>query len=171
VTSTADAHGVAIVWDVAGAELVTVQRRAEGGAWTAQADVAADGTGRVRWTDEAVEPGGRYGYRLALGPGGSEPFAGEVWVDVPRGLRLSIAGFTPNPGGAGASIVFTLASRERATLELVDLAGRRVFAREVGALGPGTHALAIGQALAPGVYWLRVTQGGEQVRTRGVMIR
>jgi hypothetical protein len=53
----------------------------------------------------------------------------------------------------------------------VDLAGRRVFSREVGAMGPGTHSLSLGGRMAPGVYWLRLTQGERSVKARGVIIQ
>lgn len=171
VSAVADPGSVRIEWSVDAPGEVTIERAGVDGAWEALGSALADGAGRVVWQDASVEPGGRYGYRLALGAGGGSPYGGEVWVDVPREARLAIAGLTPNPGGADAAIVFTLASRERATIEMVDLAGRRVFAREVGSLGPGTHALPLGGRIAPGVYWLRLEQGARRVTARGVIVK
>jgi hypothetical protein len=44
---------------------------------------------------------------------------------------------------------------------VVDVGGRRVMSRDVGAMGAGLHAvdLANGGRIAPGVYWVRLTQG------------
>jgi hypothetical protein len=68
---------------------------------------------------------------------------------------------------------FTLPSEAPATLELLDVAGRRVSALAVGSLGSGRHALRLeeGPRLAPGVYWLRLTQGGQARMARGVVVR
>jgi len=56
---------------------------------------------------------------------------------------------------------FTLPKAAAAVLEMFDIAGRRVIAREVGTLGAGPHAidLAAERRGIPGVYFLRLTQG------------
>jgi hypothetical protein len=57
---------------------------------------------------------------------------------------------------------------DRSEIELLDVSGRRVLAREVGSLGGGRHAvnLAEGRRVAPGLYWVRLTQGANQRTTR-----
>ena len=54
-----------------------------------------------------------------------------------------------------------------ATLDLLDLAGRRGRSVPVGE-GPGTHAVDLGSttALEPGVYFLLVTQDGTSQSAR-----
>jgi hypothetical protein len=66
---------------------------------------------------------------------------------------------------------FTLASGEQATLEVIDVMGRRVQRREVGALGPGRHSVTLGETprLQTGLYFLKLAQGGE-VRTARVAV-
>ncbi len=79
---------------------------------------------------------------------------------------------SPNPArGGSAAVTFALRSSEPATLELLDLGGRRVDAHEVGALGAGVHrvAFAAGRRLAAGVYFARLTQGRD-VRTTRVAV-
>jgi hypothetical protein len=67
---------------------------------------------------------------------------------------------------------FTLASRERAVLEVMDVAGRRVQQCEVGALGPGRHSIDVGpKAHRPGLYFLRLVQAGLVLHARMVVIR
>src|SRR6185295_2941019 len=101
-----------------------------------------------------------------------QPYA-ETWVDVPNGHRLALAGTRPNPASAGSSIVLSLASRSPARLDVLDVAGRRVATRDVGALGPGTHALRVAELdrLPAGVYMLRLVQDRETATARMVRIR
>jgi hypothetical protein len=68
---------------------------------------------------------------------------------------------------------FSLPDAAAARLELTDLAGRRILARDVGMLGPGEHVvdLAEGHRLAPGIYLLRLTRGSESLTSRAVVLR
>jgi hypothetical protein len=87
--------------------------------------------------------------------------------------QFSLVGFVPNPSIRGASIAFTLPAPGRAILELLDIAGRRVFRRDVGALGVGRHVVRVddGSQLAPGVYLIRLKSGARLLRMRGVVVR
>jgi len=86
-------------------------------------------------------------------------------ADVPDGGEppaLALAGARPNPAsGRALKVEFTLATADPARLELFDVAGRRVAAREVGSLGPGPHTLdlAAGKRIAAGIYVIRFSQG------------
>ena len=75
---------------------------------------------------------------------------------------FALEGVRPNPARGGTMVVwFALPSASPATLELLDLAGRRVVERAVGTLGPGRHAvdLAPARGVSAGMYFLRLTQG------------
>jgi hypothetical protein len=96
---------------------------------------------------------------LSVSEGGSYAFALE--------------GARPNPVvGRSLSVYFTLPSAERAELELIDVAGRRVLEREVGSLGAGPHAvdLARDRALPSGLYLVRLTQGANVRITRAAVL-
>jgi hypothetical protein len=56
---------------------------------------------------------------------------------------------------------------------LLDVSGRELAAREVGSLGPGRHLVRLDAAghTPPGIYWLRLTQGGRSLVRRGVVVR
>ena len=82
---------------------------------------------------------------LALHAFGSQPARGTLWVEFALG---------DGP----------------ARLELLDVTGRRVASRDVGALGPGRHALALGERLHSGVYLARLTQGGRARTTKAVVL-
>jgi hypothetical protein len=77
----------------------------------------------------------------------------------------------PNPVVDRFSVSFSLPSAAPARLELIDLSGRRVFSRDVGALGAGSHHLEIDAArsFAPGMYFLRLAQSGRMLSSRVVI--
>jgi hypothetical protein len=54
----------------------------------------------------------------------------------------------------------------------MDIAGRRVVARDVGSLGMGQHAVDIseGTRLIPGLYFVRLTQGADRCVRRVVVM-
>lgn len=87
-------------------------------------------------------------------------------------LALSLGGFQPNPCRRLESVSFTLPSSGQAHLDIVDVAGRRVFGADVGSRGPGRHVLSGAQLprLAPGVYLVTLVQGDERRTTRGVIL-
>jgi hypothetical protein len=79
----------------------------------------------------------------------------------------------PNPVTDDAVVRFSLSDSAPATLELMDLAGRRVWSKNVGELGAGEHVvrLAEGARMSRGVYFLRLTQGARFATTRAVLLR
>ena len=175
VSANAGSDRVELSWEISSSfERATVYRRIGGGPWTALDGVTPDGAGRVTYVDLDVIAGARYGYRLGLLEEGVEVFAGEVWVDVPETARFALRGMTPNPAPAGAGLVrFSLPDASPARLVLMDVSGRQVFSREVGSLGRGEHVVRVGGAepLAPGLYLVRLTQGGRSLTAKAVTIR
>lgn len=104
------------------------------------------------------------------------------YVDVPGGTpsdrgrmaSLALGRVRPNPStGDAFEVEFTLPSAAHAALALLDLSGRTVLVREVGALGAGPHRLRLARerSLAPGVYFLRLSQSGHTVTSRVSVIR
>jgi hypothetical protein len=95
-------------------------------------------------------------------------------LDVPVGApsALALHGAFPSPTRGPLSVAFSLPGDGAATLELMDVAGRRVCVREVGALGPGRHVTVLhdGRSLAGGIYFVRLRQGGRQLVTRAVVL-
>lgn len=151
----------------------TLERSEREGEWRALATLSPDGEGALRYEDRDVGPGRRYGYRLSWAEGGTRLTSEEVWLETPPPLRLALHGFTPNPSPAAASVAFTLAEAGAARLELLDVAGRRVAAHEVGELGAGRHTLRLDSRgpLAPGLYLLRLATPERTLTARGVVVR
>ncbi len=72
-----------------------------------------------------------------------------------------------------AVVAFTLPSAGRGRLEVLDVAGRRVYRRDLSDLGAGRHTVAIepAQPLRAGVYLIRLTHEGRMLHVRGVVTR
>ncbi len=84
---------------------------------------------------------------------------------------IALAEIRPNPAERLPAIVYSLASWSPASLELIDVAGRRVLARDLGSPGPGAHETALIPGASPGagVYWLRLRQDG-RTATRSLVL-
>jgi hypothetical protein len=87
--------------------------------------------------------------------------------------RLALEGARPNPARGAMRVWFTLPSLEPATLDVVDVAGRRVLRRNIGSLGAGSHAVTLDgtQALRPGLYFLNLIQGSRSLSSRVAVVR
>lgn len=177
VAATVDAEAtpdrVHVRWFVPGGFAGTIERRVAEAAWSIQGPAVSDDASFVTLDDRQVEPGLQYGYRLRWTERGAVRFAGETTVLVPRVLALSLAGFRPNPAGATPQVAFTLPARGPVRLEVLDVAGRRRFARDLGMLAPGAHLVRLdgAEGMPAGIYFMRLSQAGSSVVARGVMMR
>ena len=175
--ASTDVHSdrVTLVWQGTGAGQLSanVYRRAENESWQRIGSPERDADDRLRYVDDGVSPGTRYAYRLGYTEAGVEQFTAEKWVDVPSADVFALEGLRPNPAVGALNVSFSLPKEGPATMELLDLAGRRVIDREVGHLGRGRHVFRLdsGSRMAPGVYWLRLRQGAQQALTRAVVMR
>ena len=176
LSADATASRIRLAWysgDAAGAS-ATVFRSEFGSDWQSVAQVLGDGTGVIRYEDHAIVEGHRYGYRLGLMIDGVMAYAGEVWLtaESPK-TQVALAGAWPNPASGGRILAsFDLPSAASASLELWDVAGRRIEQHEVGSLGSGHHVAEFGAGshLAPGVYLLRLRAGTVRLTSRVVLI-
>jgi hypothetical protein len=174
-SAVAESDRVTLRWQGVGAGALDamVERRGESTGWQQLGPALADGPDRLVYQDQSILPGGRYGYRLAYLEHGVQRFTAESWVEVPNAFELALEGFRPNPATSDAVISFTLPARGTVRLEVVDIAGRRVFTNDAGDLGPGRHSFPLNTqpALAPGVYVIRLVFGARVLQTRGVVMR
>ena len=132
----------------------------------------------VRWSLDAV-PGGGANYWQG---GADESWAiDHVRVSVRSSTTdavgtatggLALSAPTPNPArGNALRVRLALASDAPARLTMHDLQGRLVRAVDWAAPAAGARVadLSSGERLAPGVYFLRLAQGGAQRTTRVVI--
>ena len=173
VKAEATEGGAHLAWMLSSeASGVQVQRTIEGGEWATVGAAIDRGRGQFEFDDASVTAGQRYGYRLNwTGPTGPI-VAGEAWVTIPR-TELALAGFRPNPAVGDLKVELALPGDAPAKLELVDVGGRRLAARDVGSLGAGRHVVSLGRAgdVAPGLYWLRLTQAGRTLTRTAVVMK
>ncbi|MGH7741735.1 MAG: choice-of-anchor D domain-containing protein, partial [Candidatus Eiseniibacteriota bacterium] len=150
-----------------------VERSSPGGSWSSLGGIVADAAGELRFVDSDLTPGALYGYRLALFEGGGVVYAGETWVSVPLRAAFALFGLQPNPALRDLNVAFSLPDDQPASLELLDLAGRRVRFVAVGPRGAGRHVISLGAAsqLPGGVYFLRLERAGRRLVAKCVVVR
>lgn len=150
----------------------TVERRTAESAWATIGTVHTDPAGMLTYEDTAAQPATHYLYRLTWLSGAAAGSTAAVEVIVPR-LRFALIGPSPNPAVHGLTVTLSLPDAAPARLELLDVSGREVLARDVGPLGAGDHALAIAAegTLRPGVYLVRLRRAGASLVTRACVIR
>lgn len=167
-----DARGVRIEWflhDAAG-EALTVERSADGFAWTELATPIVTG-GSIRVEDTDVSPGQHLEYRLMARDAAGRTLLDQVSVDVPAEVALAIRALGRGADTGTVRLRLTLpddGSGTAARVELFDPAGRRLAKAPVapGAAGAHTVELRTAGALRPGVYLARLTRGNRAVTAR-----
>ena len=92
-------------------------------------------------------------------------------MNVP-GLSLAIAALRPDPGSRSLALRITLPEAGRARITVTDVAGRIVASHEAGGLEAGTHRvdLAAKARFSPGVYIVRLTQGGQRAEIKAIVM-
>ena len=90
-------------------------------------------------------------------------------VAEPR-LEFALHRVGPQPTRGPLRIEFTLPDDAPATLELLDITGRRVATRAVGAGGAGRRSIELRDRLPAGVYLVRLSQGGRIGTAKAVIL-
>jgi hypothetical protein len=175
VSATAESGVIRLHWfSPDGASFsATLERDVAGAGFGAIASLRASGTGDVSYEDRDVAPGVTYRYRLMVEETGGRRAFGEVTLTAPNGASFALEGVRPNPAATDFSVSFTLPDAAGARLEVLDLSGRRVLARDVGSLGAGRHLVRLdgGETLPAGVYVVRLARGGRTLTTRVAVVR
>lgn len=164
-------EGIRLEWAIIGEEPVSyiLERDRGDDAWDAVS--ATPLPGRARGYLDFVEEAGLYRYRITVleAEGPRRTFGPvEVYRREPAG-RFALAQPFPNPVGPGRAVnlVFELPESGSVSLEVYDLAGRRVGVIHEGGLAAGRHSLAWDTTGYPaGVYLIRLGSGGESVVRR-----
>ena len=175
MSSDVNVDRVRLAWmsDEHRAFIATAYRRAAGASWESRATLTPDGEGQLTFEDRNVEPGARYDYRLGVAEGGTERFYGAISVLIPRASGFRLEGARPNPSAGVLTVAFALPDDAPATLELLDVSGRRIAGRAVGMLGPGEHTLRLAErgVVPAGLYFTRLTRGGQVIVAKTVVVR
>lgn len=177
LVSLIDAHAaggrVTLRWQASGAPSFMVERAEVPGSWSVVATTWPDGTGIVGFVDADVRPDARYGYRLRANGDASVAASGETWVEVPGTAALALRDVVSNSSRSTIEARFSLGSDAPATLELMDVMGRRIESHEVGSLGAGGHSHVLGAArlLPSGLFIVRLRSEGRSLTAKALMVR
>ena len=169
--ATVDPAAAHLSWDILGATgpRAAVFRRQPNTPWSSVSTVDGATSGVVQFVDDEVVPGARYAYKLVVASQRGGTVGGEVWVDVPTvvpvpplAVAFALPPVAPNPVVARFTVSFALPDAAPARLDVFDVHGRRLFGREVGSLGAGSHRIDIRTAgqFPPGLYFLQLSQAG-----------
>ncbi|HET9325515.1 MAG TPA: T9SS type A sorting domain-containing protein [Candidatus Eisenbacteria bacterium] len=90
-----------------------------------------------------------------------------------RRFAFALRGALPNPADSRVLVSFELPATRPGTVELYDLAGRRVAHRDLGAFRPGPHSVSLGQGerIRPGMYFVRLRHGARSAVMKVVVAR
>jgi hypothetical protein len=136
--------------------------------------VPAITTDKARLAVVLVESSDESGYVVdgVLGTGGAFSIASVTGVGSDIALGFALRAVTPNSTQEGLRVAFRLPNAEPAKIEVFNVSGRLVAARDVSSLGSGSHTVTLsGRATLPsGVYFVRLSQGGRSLTTRVVLV-
>lgn len=177
------AAGILLNWQTAtekNNEGFSLQKSEDGIHFQEIAWIPGNGTTDVaqhyHWTDEAVQPGQPYYYRLIQQDWDGQQEQACSVISVQATGAEGYLRIAPNPFHEQTNIQLQLEKRAKVTMEVFTLHGQRVTTIRSGNMEAGPHQIswqAIGQAqdrLAPGIYLLRV-QVGDRVRVRRLSIQ
>lgn len=189
--SSDGAGGAVIVWSGFGWNEIYAQRVLAGGsldpAWSpVTGTVVSLGPNKYIPMSVADGAGGVIvtWYEARAGGNGIDIYAQRVRSDGQLGdgvsgvTEASSLGFVleplrPNPArGHSVRVDFSLPGDASASVDLFDVAGRRVVSHDAGLLGAGHHSIdvPIGKCCRSGVYFVRLTQGALTRTTQVVFL-
>jgi len=89
------------------------------------------------------------------------------------GAMFAIHGVQPNPMTVGSVVHLALPGSSDALLEMFDITGRRVWARDLSGLSSGEHEVPVGDRtrLPVGLYLIRLSQAGQVAHARVIVAR
>jgi len=162
---------IEITWTVPAmvGQTIRILRSPDRTTWQPVGNRTVPSDGRVRFVDVNLTPASTYVYRLTVG----DQVVTEIAIETPAALALAIQAPKPNPTRLPLHFQFTLPDRSPVSVELIDLAGRRLFQGQLNGLDPGSHSFEIpgSPAIHSGVYYLRVASNGRIASAPIVIMR
>lgn len=159
------------LWGAGGLALSTATGRQEHQriAWDGGSDAAVV-WGDYRGSNDSVLTVSVYAQGVQASGLGNPPVAGAQPVG-PGSTTLSLASANPSRG-EGISVRFTLRGGESASIDVMDITGRRMLTRTLDSFGHGSHTVGLlsGAGVAPGLYLVRLREGNAVCTTRVVRV-
>jgi hypothetical protein len=126
--------------------------------------------------DRFVERGKRYIYRVVIREDGEAITSFETTVDAPE-VTFRLEQNHPNPFNPTTSIPFSVSRSERVVLAVYDASGRHITTLIDRDMVPGEYSEewdgrdAHGNAVATGVYMIRLRQGQTALTRKAVLLK
>ncbi len=150
----------------------SIQRRTDGEDWRTLSTARLAQDGVLVCEDREVLPGAQAVYRLAVVTRNALVGLEEVHIEIPMPMPLTLRFARMEDRGRTVRVSYVLETHERATLELLDVAGRRVLVRDLGAPGAGAHEDRFASSALPaGIYFARLHQAQQTRIARLVLTR
>lgn len=174
VSASNEGGAVRLVWGCEGGAgtTATVYRRDQASGWLAIATVQADEHGEIHFVDMA--PANRWTeiYRLGVTQNGVTTYSADTSLPLQLTRTPLLSRAYPNPARAESfQVDFQLPSAHPARLDLVDVRGRVVWSGTVSASGPGPESFRVTARPRSGVYWLHLTQDGQEATLKTVVLQ
>lgn len=164
-----------LTWQTAPSDPRTLEvlRQATGANWSDLASLKADLEGRLVFEDRGLTPGSTVFYRLATESNGQQVVFGPTPVQIPLPKPLALRAVRLDATGHVLTLFLTLETDEPASVEVLDIQGRRMEAKPLGAPGAGDQILSVslGSRLPSGIYFVRLHQGRATRTARLVAIQ
>lgn len=167
-----------LVWSTPGRSRnpARVERSTDGVNWTVVGTVLPTANGTMRFKDTGVASGTR-AWRVRSNVAGTTLTSAPVWLtiqgatDVPPAppVALSIRPVTSRPGSIG--VLCALPRRGHASVELIDITGRRLDRVDLGVMEAGERQVALGTGLPAGLYFARLVSDAGTVSTKVATLR
>lgn len=149
-----------------------IQRRTDAEEWRSLTESRLGAKGRLEHEDRGLLPGAHAVYRLAVQKQGALVTLEETPIDIPLPMPLALRFVRTEDRGRTVRIQYVLETHDRASLEVLDIAGRRVMERDLGAPGAGEHELRFASGPLPaGIYFVRLHQSRRIRTARLTLIR
>ena len=99
----------------------------------------------------------------------------DISAEQDKPMETEILSIVPNPSNSTVSITYSIASISDVSMEISDVMGKRVYAKNFGELNAGIHHFSwngetdYGKSLASGIFFIRVT-GEDKSKTKKVVL-
>ncbi|MEQ1832017.1 MAG: hypothetical protein ABL977_03095 [Candidatus Eisenbacteria bacterium] len=163
-----------LVWRGAEGDTVlySVQRRTDAEGWQTLSTGRVGRDGLLVCEDRRVLPGTQATYRLAVETRTALVGLEEISIDIPLPMPLTLRFARMEDRGRTVRVSYVLETHDPASLELIDVAGRRVLVRDLGSPGAGSHEERFASSVLPsGVYFARLHQARQTRTARLTLIR
>jgi len=153
-----------------------VERSVDGVTWSVVGAVLPSANGTMRFTDSGISAGQTRAWRVRSTIAGTTMTSTPVWLTlqsatgVPKTpVALSIRAAVSRPGTIG--VMCALPRSGRASVELVDVTGRRLDRVDLGRIEAGERQVELGAGLPAGLYFARLVSDAGTVSIKIATMR